>query len=83
VSSCTVHVIGSQIDLVLEGDRNKLKLTEAAGKIAIVGNENQIEVEKAWITGRVDGNMNQFVLIDSEFQLASYKGDGNHIPRIL
>lgn len=38
VSACTVHVLGSQIDLIVEGDRNKIKLTEAAGKIAIVGN---------------------------------------------
>ena len=60
-----MHVIGSKIDLVIEGDRNKVKLTEAAGKIAIVGNENQVEVEKAWITGRVEGNMNQFILVDS------------------
>lgn len=46
----TITIDLSQINIVIKGDRNRIKVEDTAGKVKIQGDGNQVEIRKSWIT---------------------------------
>lgn len=42
VSASNISILNSQIDIIIVGEKNKIKIEDSAGKICFTGDENQI-----------------------------------------
>lgn len=50
------------IDIVIEGNKNKIKMEESSGKIKIVGSDNLLDIRKTWLSCKLIGNRNIFAI---------------------
>lgn len=49
MTNCTVIVLASQFDIIVEGDRNKIRMEDSAGRLRLIGNGNQVEIVRSWV----------------------------------
>lgn len=79
----TINIKTSQIHIIIQGDKNRVRVQESAGKFKVQGKDNQIQISKSWIACEVEGDNNFFGLHQAEFQLKRHEGVGNFIPGYL
>lgn len=42
MTNCAVIVLASQFDITIEGDRNRIRMEDSAGKLHLIGAGNQV-----------------------------------------
>ena len=72
VNNSFIEITDSQVDLIINGDKNKINVKDSAGRIKVNGSQNHIEMTRSWFTSSLNGNFNIFQLEQSEFQLKEH-----------